>query len=422
MSVAVNTLARTTVVDAVGDTSSSASSLKPAAVDNAAIEALLRRGRRWRMPASIVDDTPPLLIAPKAPATSGIPRARSRWPLAAGFFVSLSVHLVLLVAAALVAIHVGSPPAPLIVVECGMLESEPIETVTLEAPPVLATSQAGAEDDVVPLAAIDLDPGVVQHGSPQLVLAECEESSVARVLADVAGLPEGVGDGRSTEGEGQGGGGGADGAEFFGVQASGRRFVFVCDCSRSMAGLKWAELHQELSRCLGGLGPGKSFYVIFFDGKMHPMFEPFGREPQLLDATDENIEKARYWIANAALGLNTSPCDSMKFAASLEPDAIFLLTDGEFSDYTAPYLRDFNKQRAAQGKSKVAVHTIGLFSQKHQLVLERIAKDSGGTYKFIGGADSRMAKRKSQNVIARPVSAPVFGGTVPFGAVPSGGD
>jgi hypothetical protein len=178
-----------------------------------------------------------------------------------------------------------------------------------------------------------------------------------------------------------------------------------------MNGVKWAELHRELSRCIGDLGPGRAFYVIFFDGEMHRMFEPLIHEPTLLDATSENVERARQWIAEKSLGSNTSPCNSMKFAASLEPDAIFLLTDGEFSDYTAPYMRGFNRKRVVEGKPKVVVHTIGFFSQKHQLVLERIAKDSGGTYRFVGGpAPPARPKRRSQNVYARPIGLPVFGG------------
>ena len=53
MSAAVNSLARTTVLDAVADTAESTCGLKAATVDNAAIETMLRRGRRWRVPAGM---------------------------------------------------------------------------------------------------------------------------------------------------------------------------------------------------------------------------------------------------------------------------------------------------------------------------------------------------------------------------------
>ena len=415
MSVAVNTLARTTVMDAVGDTAGSISSLRPGTIDNAAIEALIRRGRRWRVPAGLADDSPPLMIEPQTGSVSWDAKARRAAPPAISFFVSLAAHLVLLLAAALIAAGVQTPSLTTLVVEGGMLNAEEEEIVTLAAPVEQVKSNVDVDANPAAFAAIEFDPGLVEDDAPTVALVDISDRKLEGLLGDITGLADGAGDGLSRE-EGQGSdlagdSTGDQGTEFFGVQGTGNKFVFVCDCSGSMSGLKWSELNRELSRCIGDLSAGKAFYVIFFDGEMHAMFEPFAREPALLDATSENVERAQQWIASKSLGSNTSPCDSMKFAAKLEPDAIFLLTDGEFSDYTAPYLRDFNKKRAAKGKPKVVVHTIGFFSQKHQLVLERIAKDSGGTYRFVGGpAPPPRPKRKSHNVYARPIGLPVFGG------------
>jgi hypothetical protein len=368
---------------------------------------------RWKHNDEL--EAPPLFeVTPSHP--DWVRRARRASPYAISFSASLVAHLILVLAAALIGVTLAAPSLPLITVQGGMIETVE-EFETLEIPLAEATGEAQAEDDasVASFAAIELDPGVMQGGTPEVALVDFSDRAVTGLLADVAGLTDRAGDGKSTEGDGEGGSGGEaageEGTEFFGVQATGSKFVFVCDCSRSMTGMKWSELNIELNRCLGALGPGKSFYVIFFDGENHPMFEPFGREPKLLDATAQNIDKARYWIANVSLGPNTSPFESMKFGANLEPDTMFLLTDGEFGDYTAPYMRDFNKKRKAKGKKPVVVHTIGFFSQKHQLVLERIAKDSGGTYKFVEGPQPVKPKRKSSNVIApAPGPAqPVFG-------------
>jgi hypothetical protein len=423
MSAAINTLARTTVLDAVADTAGSPSGLKPAKIDNTAIEAMLRRGRRWRISAGMADDAPPLVIEQQAAASTWDARFRRSRPPAISFFVSLTVHLLLLLVAALVAVQTNQAIKTMLFVEAALADSDQEELVTLAAPLEAATTTA--LDDARPAAFITvaLDPGVMQEGAPAIALVNIGDHAVREPLGSIAGLADGAGDGLASEGEGkgsdkEGGAAGGNGTEFFGVQGRGNKFVFVCDCSGSMSGLKWFELNRELSRCIGSLVPGQAFYAIFFDGEMHPMFEPFGREPALLDATSDNIEKARQWIANKSLGRNTSPCDSMKFAASLEPDAIFLLTDGEFSDYTAPYMRDFNKKRVAKGKAKVVVHTIGFFSQKHQMVLERIAKDSGGTYQFVAGPKPVKERRKSQNVIAPPLGRPEVGGP----AVPASAD
>jgi len=432
----LNSPARTTVLDAVGDTAGSAAGLRPALIDNAAIEAMLRRGRRWRIPDSYTEKAEgaedgscraaPVVIEP-APSEDSWATARRVLQPTLGFFASLAVHLILLMTAALIVVHVNSSTATMLFVEGGMADADQEELVTLAAPVKEATSEAEVEAAPVEFAAVEFDAGVMQEGVPAVALVDISDRKAEGLLSDIAGLAKGGGDGLSSDGDGKGSDGdedatGGEGTEFFGVQGQGSKFVFVCDCSGSMNGLKWMELNRELSRCISSLSAGKSFYVIFFDGEMHPMFEPFGREPALLDATTENIEKARQWIANKSLGRDTSPCDSVKFAVNLEPDAVFLLTDGEFSDYTAPYLRDFNKKRVAKNKPKVVVHTIGFFSQKHQMVLERIAKDSGGTYQFVAGPKPVKPKRKSQNVIARPVSPQALGPGLPVGGSPSGGD
>lgn len=421
MSGAITTLARTTVLDAIGDTAGSASSLRPGAIDNAAIESLLRRGRRWRIPSRL-GEQPVTLVVDSNPAAAGTTRFRRLSGPAMAFFISLAIHLLVLLTASLIAVPANLPLMTTILVDGSMLDAER-EEITWEAPIALTTSEARGDVESMAFRAVALDPGTMQAGAPAVELLD--PHGIVGPLAD-RGVVDGNGDGLAASGEGDGGddvAAGQDGAEFFGVQAAGSRFVFVCDCSGSMAGLKWAELHRELSRSIGGLGPGKAFYAIFFDGEMHPMFEPFHREPALLDATSANVEKARQWIASKSLGANTSPCESMKFAANLEPDAIFLLTDGEFSDYTAPYLRDFNKKRVAAGKPKVVVHTIGFFSEKHQRVLERIAKDSGGTYQFVAGPKPVKEKRKSHNVYARPIGLPAFAGPAPIAPLaPQRGD
>jgi len=428
MSAAVNSLARTTVLDAVADTAESTCGLKAATVDNAAIETMLRRGRRWRVPAGMADDLPALVIDHEAAPSTCAARFRRSGPPAISFFVSLAVHLALLLAAALVVSEVQKPSLATIVVESAMVGAEEEEFVELAVPLVEVVRTSAKEASLAAYAVIDLDAELVTGEGPAVALVDISDRQVRGLLGDTAGLTDGAGSGSSSQddgakSDGEGDAASGSGTEFFGVQGYGSKFVFVCDCSGSMSGLKWQELNRELSRCIGSLVPGQAFYAIFFDGEMHPMFEPVSREPALLDATSENVEKARQWIANKSLGRNPSPCDSMKFAANLEPDAIFLLTDGEFSDYTAPYMRDFNKKRVAKGKPKVVVHTIGFFSQKHQMVLERIAKDSGGTYQFVGGPKPVKEKRKSQNVIARPIGLPVFGGPGPIAPVaPPRGD
>ncbi len=177
---------------------------------------------------------------------------------------------------------------------------------------------------------------------------------------------------------------GDDGAQFFGVRATGNRFVFIVDCSRSMTGTKWEDASRELLSAVERLGADKSFYVIFFDGESHPMFDSKSPETDLLPATDENLERFRQWLATVELGYHTRPTASVRFALTLKPHAIYLLSDGEFEDQTAALLREKNLVRQEGRRVPQAiVHTIGFHSRHGQQVLRRIAKEHGGRYVFV---------------------------------------
>jgi len=378
----------------------------PCAIDSAAIEAMLKRSRRWRLSAELLS-TPtvqPPEITPKVIVPNWASQVRRGKRCAGGFFASLAVHVVVFIAAAWTAVA----PTPTqfsswLVAEGSPLDDVSPQEIVVQAPLADMTDNARADHEsfVATFASIELDPGVMHGGGREIELVGPSEQ-LAAALAPAPGLSDRPGKGRSTDGTGQGGSGGKpegdQGAEFFGVKAAGNSFVFVCDCSRSMSGEKWFELHRELARSIEQLGPGKSFYIVFFDGAMHPMYEPDFVERSLVPATSENLDKTRQWLSIVPLGANTSPFESMKFAVSLEPDAVFLLTDGEFSDYTAPYLREFNRKRRSQQQRPVVVHTIGFFARKHQMVLERIARDSGGTYKFV--EPRHIAARKGSPVSA----------------------
>jgi hypothetical protein len=413
MATATQSLARSTAHDAIADTSP----LRPSPAEDVT---LLKQRPRWRtdelVPAA---DEPTLAIDVSPDDLSWERRLHRTRPYAVSFLASVAVHLVLLLAAAFTAAAIAKVDLPLIVVQGGVVED--FEPLADEEVPIAEVTLVEVAEPVqlASVTTVDLDAGAMQGGSPEIELDEASDGPVRGLISDRVGLSANIGSGQASTGNGDAGGEAADGdgTEFFGVQASGKRFVFVCDCSRSMAGAKWGELNVELIRCLGDLAPDRSFYVIFFDGEMHPMFEPSRREPALLDATQQNIDRARFWISSITLGANTSPYESVKFGAEFTPDAMFLLTDGEFSDYTAPYLRGFNKDRLARAEKKIPVHTIGFYSEKDQLVLKRIAKDSGGKYKFIKEPHVPRPKRRSWNVVS-PSPGTGFSGGPAFGPAP----
>lgn len=243
-----------------------------------------------------------------------------------------------------------------------------------EAPELLDTTLPIAE------LADETDPR-----EPMLALAGSDGGSVPNptMLPNLflTGPGDGSGDEAATGGRDEAVRPGDAGAQFFGIQAEGSRFVFVVDCSLSMRGRRWLGAVQELEAAIRRLGPEREFYVILFDGFPHLMFHESQDDAQLIRATPENVTRFERWIEKAPLGYNTSPLESIKLAIALQPDAIFLLTDGEFRDKTAAYLKRHN--RKGDDRSATIIHTLALHGRKGQRTLKSIASFSGGTYRFI---------------------------------------
>jgi len=177
-------------------------------------------------------------------------------------------------------------------------------------------------------------------------------------------------------------------AQFFGVKATGRRFVFVVDSSNSMRGAKFTAAKEELMYAIRRLSKEQAFYIIFFDANSERMLLMPDKEPPLLPvpATSDNIHRVEYWINGVQNELKTNPFDSVKFALEMVPDAIYLLTDGKFTDrgQTERFLKANNLTNdPVDGyRPKVVIHTI-CFGQGGEETLKAIAKDYGGTYRSV---------------------------------------
>lgn len=178
--------------------------------------------------------------------------------------------------------------------------------------------------------------------------------------------------------------------EFFGVQATGSRFVFIIDCSTSMGGDKFLLAKQELNNTLAKMSPDHEFYVIFFSSGAYPMRRP-GRgvaERTFLPGTKENIRDIQEFVRLSPLVGGTYPLEAVQLAAALQPDAVFLLSDGAFSDRgaTVEFLARHNLLRDRDGKWRVRfnVHTICFFDRAAAPTLEYIARVHLGGYQFVG--------------------------------------
>lgn len=172
--------------------------------------------------------------------------------------------------------------------------------------------------------------------------------------------------------------------DFFGAYAKGTRFVFVIDCSGSMVGERWRRAKYELERSINELGDEQKFCIILYNSFTTVMMD--SKQVQLIKCNDSNKDDAFRWLNRQYPGGGTFPQQAMTMALAENPDAIFLLSDGEIQDNTAQFLVANNKKRdMGQGEyGKIPVHTIALLSTFGQRMLKSIADDNAGTFTRVG--------------------------------------
>jgi len=171
---------------------------------------------------------------------------------------------------------------------------------------------------------------------------------------------------------------GPGGTTFFGVSARGRRIGYVVDVSASMesGGRLWVAL-AELKRSLAGLPDYAWFFVALFSSEA--VIPPFQRSWQR--ATPEDLARMQRWLdLEVSTGGGTRPAAAFErlFALDPPPDAIFFLTDGEVPPDTPALVRRLN----GPGRGTV-VNTVAFGTEAGREMLEQIARDSEGIFRFV---------------------------------------
>jgi hypothetical protein len=172
---------------------------------------------------------------------------------------------------------------------------------------------------------------------------------------------------------------------FFGTAARGNRFVFVVDNSSSMKGGRLEMAVSELVKTVTGLSPRQSFYVIFVSDRTYPMFYP-NREPSLVPATPANKQRLAEWAPKAILasGKNRELIKAMDLAASLNPQAVYLLWDGDLK-YSESVRLDVLTHLTEPNPWNFVIHTLGMGSltPKSEQNLRMISQAHRGSFRRI---------------------------------------
>jgi hypothetical protein len=212
--------------------------------------------------------------------------------------------------------------------------------------------------------------------------AEQDDAATPRFAIQKFQTPPAATSGGSSSGSGDGsflsgGGGGSDGSEFFGTRAKGSKFVYIIDCSGSMAGDKFDKAKAELTASIKRLKPHQSAYVYFFSDLSYPMFTPSdAQETKLLKCTKANVKKMEDWIIAFPVTGGTQPRQSLLDALDLKADAIFFLTDGGFDPSVADDVRNKNNK-------KTSINTICFVDAFGEPVMKQIANENRGDYRFV---------------------------------------
>lgn len=179
---------------------------------------------------------------------------------------------------------------------------------------------------------------------------------------------------------------GTDGPKvgFFGTRESGVSFVFVVDASGSMEDqvsregpprTRFMLALNELQKSLADLKTWQKFAIIFYNNGPIPLFAP-DSEARLYPATVSMRKKATKWMGQLIPGGSTRPEDALRQALELRPDVVFFLTDGEIPPEARDVVKEYNKY-------KTIVHTVAFSSHEGEAILQAIAKDNRGRYRYV---------------------------------------
>lgn len=167
------------------------------------------------------------------------------------------------------------------------------------------------------------------------------------------------------------GGGGGKGASLYGVPIKARRVVFVLDRSLSM-GLTGAfsRAQAELMRCVRALPETSSFQIVLYNRTAE-----FLTGNRLIPASSESIAEVDRLLKESVPEGATDHVKAVSVALSLEPDAVFLVTDAD--DLTPLQVRELTRLN----RTRTLLHTIDVSRRlRAASMLERLAQSNGGRH------------------------------------------
>lgn len=171
----------------------------------------------------------------------------------------------------------------------------------------------------------------------------------------------------------------------FGLEAEGRRVVYVLDRSASMGSGDASPLaasKRELLRSLAALSQVQQFHLIFYNHRPR-LFSPTGGSGRLVFATDENRRGAESFVESIRSDGGTDHAEAIRAATRLGPDLVFMVTDGDGRDDIA--VDDLDRLERLLGGTKLVVIQFAA-GEGGSPRLAELARRSGGSSKTVDPA------------------------------------
>ena len=306
---------------------------------------------------------------------------RRRWierATLAGLGISVLIHLVLMVIALLVRIDYKFADA-------GGGDADPIEFAILSES--MLNEQSAIDVEEVQFSEIQTDSLVDMD-----LLSESGVQQSVSELAEAMAPELDSGGGSISDVDlqtGSSGAGTGEGASFFGLEATGKRFAYIVDRSGSMNSTlksgemtRWELTQFELIRSVNGLGANAEYFIVLYSGGAMPLFGG----SDWIKATQSNKASTALAMMSAHANGGTEPTDAFTMVLRLDPkpDAVYFMTDGEFNEDIPARIANLNRRR------KVPIHCI-LFGEPGSVektrrvegMLRTIARNSRGRYQHV---------------------------------------
>ncbi len=296
---------------------------------------------------------------------------------------SAAVHMILLILFAVLFTYVEADSPREIQLTSAVADLvEPLQSVAVTVDPVV--NEPRVTDDT---ASTSLPDTLSTIADPTLVMDFGDFQQVAYDSLDLTASIALTGAANGLQRKPAGGT-----SNFFGVSAKGDSFAYVLDMSTSMARAsrygrtRFQEAAEELVRSVNNLKEEQRFYVILFSYRTRLMFD--GRAPKMVPATQANKRRLRAWLSQLRVAPGTDPRLGVMTGLRMAPDAMFLLSDGEFNGRKEnpkfiPGNPTVEQIIVANGGSYTPIHTIAFEDKRNRKRLRRIAQATGGTHRFV---------------------------------------